>query len=82
MAHRNPDISKTVFFKNPKFWQKTLFIGYINMCKIQDGEKSLRIGAILGKNLEESPIYCTKTLEQSSRGIEKLSNDDCRQTKD
>jgi hypothetical protein len=33
MAHRNPNISKTVFFKNPKF------IGGINESEIQDGEK-------------------------------------------
>jgi hypothetical protein len=50
MAHRNTNISKTVFFKNPKFWQTTLFIGGINMCEIRDCEKSLRMRAILGKN--------------------------------
>jgi hypothetical protein len=55
MTHRNPNISKTIFFENPKFWQTTLFIRGINICEIQDGEKSMRMGAILGKNLEESP---------------------------
>jgi hypothetical protein len=48
MADRNPNISKTTFCKNPKLWQTTLFIGSINICEIQDGEKSLRMGAILG----------------------------------
>jgi hypothetical protein len=39
MAHRNQNISKILFFKNPKFWQTTLLIGGINICEIQDGEK-------------------------------------------
>jgi hypothetical protein len=39
MANRNPIISKTLFFKNPKFWQIPLFIGGINICEIPDGEK-------------------------------------------
>jgi hypothetical protein len=47
---------KKYFFLNPKFWQATLFIWGSSICRIQDGEKSLRIGAILGKNLEESPF--------------------------
>jgi hypothetical protein len=49
MAQSNPNISKILFFKKPKFWQTTLFIGAIYICDIQDCEKSLRMRAILGK---------------------------------
>jgi hypothetical protein len=56
MAYRNPNISKIVFYKNQKFWQTTQFIRGINIWEIQDGEKSLRMRAILGKNFEESPL--------------------------
>jgi hypothetical protein len=38
MAHRNPNISKTIFL-NSKFWQTIPFIEGINICEIQDGEK-------------------------------------------
>jgi hypothetical protein len=39
MAHKNPNISKTVFFKNPILWLTTLFMEGINICEIQGGEK-------------------------------------------
>jgi hypothetical protein len=61
MAHKNPNISKTSFFLNPKFWRTTLFIEDINICEIQYGEKSLRMDNILGKNLEESLIFNFQT---------------------
>jgi hypothetical protein len=53
MAHRNPNISKTKFLQTPLFIRARA----IKICEIQDGEKLLWMGAILGKNLEESPIY-------------------------
>jgi energy-converting hydrogenase Eha subunit G len=51
MAHRNPNISKIVFFKNPKFWQTTLFVGGINVCEIQVGEKITADGRSFRKEL-------------------------------
>jgi hypothetical protein len=54
MAQISP---KTVYFKNPKFWQSTLFIGVSTYVIFRMEKKSLRIGTILGKNLEESRLY-------------------------
>jgi hypothetical protein len=44
MAHRNPNISKPVFFENLKVWQTNPFIEGIYICEIQDREKIIADG--------------------------------------
>jgi hypothetical protein len=51
MAYINPNISRTVFLKNPKFWQTILFIEGINKCEVQDGEKIFADG----RNFRKEP---------------------------
>jgi hypothetical protein len=58
MAHKNPSISKTIFFVKPKCWQTTLFIGSINICEIQDGEK---ITADEERTLKNNPLLIEAT---------------------